>query len=140
MYCVLIFYWLWKALREQSEFINLAKVLTISMDSLYFPKWWSIFFFKSANSIFLIEKIWLRNLISNKHVLENVEDLFLFNENREMGSEENSNFSKTRETPYIRFFLEDYLPARKWMLPNYISILKVIIIEEIWTYGSFRGN
>lgn len=98
------------------------------------------FFFKSAISIFLIEKIWLRNLISNKHVFENVEDLFLFNENREMGSEENSNFSKTRETPYIRFFLEDYLPARKWMLPNYISILKVIIIEEIWTYGSFRGN
>lgn len=30
--------------------------------------------------------------------------------------------------------------ARKCVLPHHISILEVKIIEEVWTYGSFRGN
>lgn len=49
-------------------------------------------------------------------------------------------FQNQRNHYMLDFSWKDCLPARKRMLPDDVSILKVIIIEEIWTYGSFRGN
>lgn len=57
-----------------------------------------------------------------------------------MESKENSNFSKTKGTPYVRSFLEDYLPARKRVLADRISVLKVVIPEEVRARGSFGGH
>lgn len=40
---------------------------------------------------------------------------------------------------FYAFFTNSKLPAREGMLPNKVSILKMVITEEIWTHRSIGG-